>query len=244
MRQSELKHKVELFVTNGKLEEAQDVLAKIGYGPAQLDDLAAKLRTWNEYHHNAKTLDREKRKAAKAEVEARAASGAVATRFKRTGRRVFKGNIPVLTELGLYPPLWRRTGNGTTNDQTEPDQTNESRRRRSGPSKSTAAVLDRRRLLFGKGQDLTEEDQARLAERGWPVEEIREGAALIEAHAQADIIHTQKEQAHAAAVSAASAAAAELKKLYLEARGYAKDAIAELPPKKRARLEKLLGLND
>jgi len=174
----------------------------------------------------------EKKKATEAEAEARGAASAMTTQFKRTVRRVFKGNIPVLTEVGLYPSLWRTTRNGNDNG------------RRSSPSKSTAAVLDRRRMLFGKGQELAEEDQARLAERGWSLEEITEGANLVEAHAQADIIHTQKEGAHAAAMSAASAAAAELEKLYIEARGYAKDALAKLPPKKRARLEKLLGLND
>jgi len=104
----------------------------------------------------------EKKKATEAEAEARGAASAMTTQFKRTVRRVFKGNIPVLTEVGLYPSLWRTTRNGNDNG------------RRSGPSKSTAAVLDRRRMLFGKGQE--------LAERGWSLEEITEGANLVEAH--------------------------------------------------------------
>jgi hypothetical protein len=65
---------------------------------------------------------------------------------------------------------------------------------------------------------------------------------LVEAHAQADILHTQKTQAHADASGAASAAAIELEARYLEARGYTKDALAPLPEKKRTRLERLLGL--
>lgn len=241
MRQSDLQHKVELLATNGKTQEAQDVLSKIGYGPQQLDFLAGKLHAWNEHRHDVKTLAREKKKAGEVKAKAQAAAGSITTQFRRVSRRVFKGNIPVLTELGLYPPMWGKIRNGTAKDQNGSDQTNGHRRH---PSRSMAAVLDRRRMLFAKGQDLTEEDQARLAERDWPLEKIREGAALIEAHAEADIIFTQKEQAYAAALSAASAAANELETLYIEARGYIKDALATLPPKKRARLERLLGLND
>lgn len=96
--------------------------------------------------------------------------------------------------------------------------------------------------MFGKGLELAEEDQARLAERGWSVEGISAGANLVEAHARADIIHTQKIEAHTAATSAASAATIELEELYGEAQGYTKDALVNLPPKKRAHPERLLGL--
>jgi hypothetical protein len=102
--------------------------------------------------------------------------------------------------------------------------------------------VDRWQMLFSKALELPEEDRARLAERGWSTERLTEAVALVEAYAEADIDQQRKIQAYNAAVSAASAAAAELEAWYLEARGYIKAEITNLPPKKRARIERLLGL--
>ncbi|HEX9922215.1 MAG TPA: hypothetical protein VGD99_06110 [Anaerolineae bacterium] len=248
MKQSELQHRLKTLIKNGKSAEVQAILEPLGYGPAVLDEAGQKRLDWNRLRRLADDLLAVQKKATELEEEVENAASSLATKFKRVGRRMFKHDKPALTRLGLYPPRWssaKKPVNGTANDpdQGEPaaETANGSRRPRR-PSFSTSAKADRWQMLFSKALELPEEDRDRLTERGWTTERLTEAVALVEAYAEADIDQQQKIQAYNEAVSAASAAAAELEAWYKEARGYILAEIDDLPPKKRARIKRLLGL--
>lgn len=247
MKQSELQHRIKILTKHGKTEEAQEILAPLDCGPAMLDQFKADLLDWNNTRRLVKELMRQQKQATQDQEAAHDAASILVTKFKRAARLIFKNNEPVLTLLGLYPPLskTKKSTNGTTADagqsETELEQTNGNGYIRR-PSYSTAAKIDRWHMMFSKALELSEADLALLAKRGWTTERLAEALALVEAYAEADIDQQQKIKDQREAASAASAAADALETRYLEMRSHIKAEIADLPPKKRARIEELLGL--
>lgn len=251
MKQAELQHKIRIFTRNGKSDEAQAVLAGIGYDPPALDAAIERLQNWRRSRRQVQSLLAAQKRATQAEREAYLAARNAATKFKRTARLLFKGNEPVLTELGLYPPLHSSNGNGHTNGATpangsdgslaEPAYSN-GNGQRSRPSFSTAATIDRWQMLFEKALDLAAEHQTLLAQRGWPAGEITSALSLVETYAGADIDQQQKVKSYRKALAETAAAAVELRDWYQTARGLTRAALAGLPPEEQAELKKLLGL--
>jgi hypothetical protein len=242
MKQSDLQHRVKILTKHGKSAEAQKILEPLGYGPAVLDQASDDLINWNGLRRESSDLLAAQKQATDIQEEAEVVARNITTKFKRTGRRVFKNNEPALTQIGLYPPLWSRpkkSTNGTAAGQTEADPANANGNR---PSFSTSAKIDRWMAHFANALELSEVELALLAERGWTTERLTEALALVEAYAEADIDQKQKVKAYEDTASAASAAAAALEAWYMEARGYILAEIADLPPKERARIKRLLGL--
>jgi hypothetical protein len=244
MKHSDLQHRVKTLTKHGKSAEAQAILGPLGYTPAALDQAREKLLNLNALRRQTKDLLAAKKKAGEIEDEAHIEARNITTKFKRTGRRMFKKNKPALTQIGLYPPLWstvKKSTNGAVNGETETEPDNGSRYVRR-PSFSTSAKIDRWLMLFGNALELPEEERAQLAERGWTTERLTEALGLVEAYAEADIDQKEKEKAYDDAVTASSAAAEALEDWYLAARGYILAEIADLPRKKQASIKKLLGL--
>lgn len=253
MNQIDLQDKLHTFITNGKEPEAQSVLDKIGYGIAALDACSERLLGWRQFRKNAKGLMGAQKKATRLERKARQIIEALARKFRRIARILFKDNEPVLTELGLFPSPWSGNGKASSNGaapsqndgsdtgQAEPVESNGSGRRRR-PSMRTAAVIDRWRMMFAKALDLEEEHLARLSERGWSIERITEALQAVETYAEADIDQEQKIKTQRAEVAAAREVRIELEKWYNEARSVTLVALQDLPSDQEARLKEMLGL--
>jgi hypothetical protein len=238
MNQTQLEHKLIKFTRNGKTPEAQDVLEKIGYGIAVLDACYEKLLTWRRRRKETKRLMGVQKEATATEGKARTVAGRLAQKFGKTGRVLFNDDKPVMTKLGLYPSIWSTSKTSVNGSE----QTNGSSQGSSGPSMSTAAVIERWRLTFEAALDLEEVYLDRLAERGWGIAEITEALQAVEAYADADLDQNQKIRARRETQAEATALREELEKWYQEARSLTLLALEDLPPKKAARLKELLGL--
>jgi hypothetical protein len=251
MNQTQLQHKLNKFTRNGKDAEAQEILARIGYAIAALDACYERLLTWRHLRKEAKRLMGVQKKATAIERRARAVASRLSRKFRKTVRVLFKDDEPVLTRLGLYPSIWSSNGKQPANgsapadsdaDPVEPEQTNGSSQSRRNPSMSTAAVIDRWRMTLEAALDLEEEHLARLAERGWGIDEITEALQAVEAYADSDLDQPQKVTAQRETAASARALKEELKQWYTEARSLTLLAIDDLPPDQAARLKELLGL--
>lgn len=251
MNQTQLEHKLIKFTRNGKNPEAQDVLEKIGYGIAVLDARHARVLTWRRLRKEAKRLMGVQKEATATEGKTRAVGGRLAQKFGKTARVLFNDDKPVMTKLGLHPSIWSSSGkapvngsapNGSSTDPAGPEQANGSSQGSSGPSMSTAAVIERWRLTLEAALDLEEVYLARLAERGWGIDEITEALQAVETYAEADLDQNQKIRARRETQAEAIALREELETWYKEARSLTLLALEDLPPKKAARLKELLGL--
>jgi len=254
MNERELKKKVRIFVTNGKDAEAQDVLKKLGFGPEELDAYRERLGVLNRHGRMAKGLLAEQKAATAREDEIEREGDRLDQSFRKTANLIFKEDEPTLTSMGLYPPLWRGSGqsqsngtaaeptNGTEESEAEPAPANGRPRSRRGPSKSGEAKRERWRLMLEGALELEEAHQARLAKRGWPKEQIEAALQVVEAFEQADTEQTHKTKAYRKELAAARAVRQELEAWYSEARGLTLQALKYLPEDKAKRLKRLLEL--
>lgn len=238
LSQSELQHKVEILVTNGKLPKAQAIVAGVGYDPTGLATGEDLLQAWRDHKNQARAMLAAQKKATQAQATAREAAHDEVRSLSQTLQILFGNDETLLTSVGLF----KRRYNGTGDDPEPAENGEPSKRRPARPSRSIAATIARWRLLVTNVQDLDEPYQSRLAQAGWRAERIAATAELIEAYAEANTHQQQKIQAHRAASAAAQTTEAELRRWYQQAARLSKLAIQQTDPENQKQLKVLLGL--
>lgn len=238
LKQSELDHRIEMFVTNGRTAEAQALLTQVGYDLPRLDEGMAMLQAWRITKTQRQTLLAAQKEATKGEQKARRAAQQEVVNFSETIRILFGSDELVLTSLGLYKP--RATSNGANGDTMAEDGSESTRSTKA--SSSTAAMIERWRLLFTNGKSLKPEHLEQLVLAGWDAVRIDAALVLVEAYSSADTIQQQSIRSYEAERTAAREAEAALREWYRQARRLCKLAVKKMDPDNREKLFRLLGL--
>jgi hypothetical protein len=232
MTQATLERKAEILVINGRQPEAQAVIAGVSYGPAALDEGAARLDAMRASRARKHELLAEQKAATQAEAQARRAARREIVSLSQTARTLFAADVPTLTALGLLPryesvvtPAGRKS------------------RRAARRSQSTAEMLKSWRQLVDNARTLDDEAAAQLSAAGWPAERLVEASALIEAYAAADTAQQAAFQAYGEASNLFTADLAALRAWYRRAASLIKIAIKHADPADQAQLRELLGLD-
>ncbi|MBI1880118.1 MAG: hypothetical protein HYR94_18175 [Chloroflexi bacterium] len=242
--QAQLQRQVEILIANGKLAQAQAIIATIGYNPAGLEAGQSLLQQWLNHKTKAQALLADQKQATIAQEQARRVARAELSNLSQTVRVLFGRDQTVLTSLGLLPrrssangvePALNGNGNGA-----EPSHGNGYVRRR--VSMSLAEIVARWRLLVANMPTLTEVQQAELANAGWSAERIAGASELVDACAAADTAQQQKIQAHRAEAAAAREAEIAMRQWYGQATHLSRLAIKQADPGNREQLRGLLGL--
>jgi hypothetical protein len=116
MNQADLQRRMKLLIRNGRLPEAQAVLATIGYDLAELDRTEALLDGWINHQRQTEVLKRQQVEATATKAKAGGIAKIEVRKFKRVAEAVFKHNHPLLISLGLKP---RRRATATTPEAAE-----------------------------------------------------------------------------------------------------------------------------
>jgi hypothetical protein len=244
--QSQIQRQVEILVTNGKLEQAQAILATISYDPAVLETGQALLQAWLTYKIRAQALLAEQKQATQAQQEALRQAQAELTHLSETVRVLFSQDQVVLTSLGLLP---RRSSNGSNGTEPAPDETgdgtegsNGNGQVRSGLTRSLAGLVARWRLPVANISTLSEAQQAELNAAGWSAGRVAAASELVEACAAADTAQQQKIQTYRAGAVTAREAETALRHWSSQAARLTRLAIRTADPDDREQLHELLGL--
>jgi hypothetical protein len=101
INQAELQRSMKLLIKNGRLPEAQAVIANIGYDLAELDRAEGLLDGWLNHQRQTEVLKRQQVEATAGEEKASGKAEIEVRKFKRVAHAVFKNNDPLLISLGL-----------------------------------------------------------------------------------------------------------------------------------------------
>lgn len=239
LNQPELQHHVEILVNNGKLPETQVTLAEVGLDPAVFDEGASILEMWQQSRRQAKAVLADQKRATRAEKTARRAAQQKMTDLKRTARVLFADDEPVLTSLGLHRPRHRRNGTG---DATETAANGNGHKANGYQSQSTAAVLDRWRILVGNAQTLEQPQLDSLALAGWGSEQLVAAADLVEAFAAAAVAQQDRIKDYRAEMAKARQLEQQVRQWRRRVVGLIKVAMKRLDSDHEAQLRSVLGL--
>jgi len=232
LSQSKLQRDVETLIKNGKLPQAQAVIAGIGYGPAALEAGEIMLRSWHICKMQARALLVAQKKATRDEHEAREAAHQEVNNFSAAVRVLFDDNEVLLATLGVLAQQEEdggANGHGATSQATR-------------ISKSATELIARWRLLFANTQTLSRQQKVRLVNAGWHDERLISAAALVESFAAAHATQQQQTRAYWAELAVAKEAEIALRKWYWQAIRRSKLAIQQANPSNRDQLHQLLGL--
>ena len=253
LSQPQLDRQLEIFITNGKLPQAQTVLAPAGYTVEALAAAEEKLNAWRAGQAQTRDLLLAQKRATEAEQEARQAARERYSQFKHTVRAIFSQDPAIIRLLGLHPPVRSNghgdgNGNGPGEDQDHAvEQTNGSQLEPvpSAPgrvSQTIAAELNRWRGTWANALHLEPGAQARLADKGWPVERLTESAAMVET--VATLISKQQEamQAYNNQRQATKGIELELRRWFKEGRALIRLAVQQAEGQSDGEVRRLVGV--
>lgn len=233
LAQAKFQHKMKIFTINGKLAQAQAIIAPIGYTPAVLDAGDALLDTWIALLADIKELLSAQKKSTNQERAALKVADKEATLFADTVRTLFAGNTPVLTALGLLPQY----------ETVVDPETGESHQVAVRPSRATADMVARWSLMFTNALTLDAGVKAILAAAGWDDARLTAGLGLVTTFANADVAQQQAISAYQAKLADAHAAEAQVREWYRVGSGLCRLAIKKSDPANLEQLLELLGLS-
>lgn len=243
LSQSKLDHQLETFITNGKLPQAQVVLAPAGYTVAALEAAEERLSAWRAGQAQTRELMLAQKRITEAEQQARRAAWERYSQFKHTVRALFEEDAAVLRVLGLHPPARpNANGHGQELEQTDGSQAEPTGSVPARTSHSLAADIHRWRSSWANALTLEADAQARLADKGWTVDRLRESAAMVETVAQ--LAGKQQEAMHACdnQRQATKVIELELRRWFKEGRVLVRIAAQQADGQREGQIRKLLGV--
>lgn len=230
--QSDLDHRVAMFITNGQLPQAQAILGPAGYTIEVLQEGQALLDAWRASRADTRVTLKAKKEVTQTGRQARAATQQRYGHFSRAVHTLFGEDEAILRLLGLRPHAWS-TGyphNGHAPVDREAANPN-GHGNGSSPSRTVSnkisSVIDRCRTCFANAQRLDEESLAVLAQRGWSRERIAESAELVEVLAQSIIKQQEAAQAHHNQSRATKALEGRLRHWYRDSRQLSRSALQQ-----------------
>lgn len=230
LSQSKLQRRVEVFVLNGLLPQAQGILAGIGYDPLGLDAGSVMLTNWIAMRSQVKASLSEQKQATNAEEAAREAAHNEVGSLIKTIRILFGDDEVVMTALGLQTQY--ETVGEPGEETTAPVR----------PSEATADVIARWRLLMTNMQTLDAGQQALLTGAGWTTDRLMATTSLVEAYAAADTAQQEAIHTYHGMVNQAKDTELALRDWYSKAARLSKVAIKTADPNNKTELLELLGL--
>ncbi len=230
--QSDLDHRVAMFIANGQLPQAQAILGPAGYTIEVLQEGQALLNAWRASRAETRITLKAQKEVTQIGRQARAAVQQCYGHFSRAVHTLFEEDEAILRLLGLRPHTWS-TGyhrNGHSPVEADAAETN-GHRHGSSPtglaSSKVSTVIDCCRTCFANAQRLDEESLAVLAQRGWSRARIAESAELVEALARSIIKQHEAAQAHRNQSRATQALEGQLRHWYRDSRQLSRSALQQ-----------------
>ena len=257
LSQSKLDRQLESLVINGKLPQAQAVLAPVGYTVEFLEAVEEKLNAWRAGQAQTRDLLLAQKRVTEAGHQARQATRQRYSQFKHTVRAIFSQDPAIIRLLGLHPPArsnshgYRHShnnGNGRSDSQdqaVEPVNGSHVGTVSSAPgqvSQTIAAELNRWRGTWANALHLEPGAQARLAARGWPVERLTESAAMVETVANLTSKQQEAMQAYANQRQATKEIELELRRWFKEGRALIRVAVQQAEGQSDGEVRRLVGV--
>lgn len=242
LTQPELARRLEILTSNGRLPEAQAVIARVGFNEEALQQLAGEVNTWLIGITDAEKHLTEQKLATELQHQVRKDAQNEINRLKQAARTLFAEDETLLEALYIRPRRSNGSGksNGANGNDTNGNGTNghdngSSRATNSRfVSRSTAATIVRWRCIVTAAQNLPEESKAALAAIGWDADRLAGLTARIEAYAEADTQQEKAKETYRDQKKINKALEQNLRKRYKQARQLIKLAIEDTDPDIRA----------